>query len=60
MNRCGTQLIWVGRLKDTKPDSKKSFKKTLTNIYTTLLGKIMRFKINFIRNNKFYIQFNTF
>lgn len=42
-DECGTQLVWVGRLEDTKPDSKKSFKKTLTNIYAALLGKIMRF-----------------
>lgn len=46
-DECGTQLVWVGRLENTKPDSKKSFKKTLTNIYNALLGKIMIFKIMF-------------
>lgn len=48
-DECGTQLVWVGRLEDTKPDSKKSFKKTLTNIYAALLGKIMRFKNTFYK-----------
>lgn len=38
-NECATQLVWVGRLENTKPNSKKSFKKTLTNIYRALLGK---------------------
>lgn len=35
-DECATQLVWVGRLENTKPNSKKSFKKTLTNIYHAL------------------------
>lgn len=53
-DECGTHLVWVGRLEDTKPNSKKSFKKTLTNIYAALLGKVMRFKIVFLKKNSVY------